>query len=205
MDGWYLRRVRSSTEIQPSDDDEHYVWSFDQLQIDNPNPNAFTRLVYMERISRILDLVRRFVPPGGLVADLGCAQGNVAIALAEADYRVSAYDLNASFLSYARKKVDRGEVSWHVGNVFDEPQNETFDAVVLSEIVEHVAHPDQLLARALDVVHVGGVLVITTPNGRFVRDQLPSYQDIVTRGDLPADRTRAVRSRRRAPPVRVHA
>src|ERR1700728_3721802 len=140
--------MRSSNDIQPSDVDEQYVWNFDQRQIDNANPNAVTRLKYLERIDCILETVTALVPAGGRVADIGCAQGNIAITLAESGYTVDAYDLNQSFLSYARKKTEYGRISWHHGDIFAKPAEATFDGIVLGEIVEHIAHPDELLTRA---------------------------------------------------------
>ncbi|MGH9169490.1 MAG: class I SAM-dependent methyltransferase [Acidimicrobiales bacterium] len=178
--------MKSSDGIEPLDDDERYVWSFDQRDLDNPNKMAFTRLVYMERVAYIIKTVKRFLPLGAKIADIGCAQGNIAITLAEFGYRVDAFDLNASFLSYGSKKYERGDLTWHGGNIFDlVEESESFDGIVLGEIVEHVAHPDALIRRCVGLLQPGGVLVVTTPNGRYIRERLPSYSDIIASGDLP--------------------
>lgn len=177
--------MRSSAEIEPLDDDERYVWGFDQRDTDNPNKSAFTRLIYLQRIERILELARRHVPTDGRIADIGCAQGNVAITLAESGYAVDAFDLNASFIAYSKKKYERGDLTWHQGNAFEIAGLESsFDAVIMGEIVEHVAHPYDLLTRAVGLVKPGGVVVVTTPNGAFVRSRLPSYAEVIGRGDL---------------------
>jgi 2-polyprenyl-6-hydroxyphenyl methylase/3-demethylubiquinone-9 3-methyltransferase len=176
--------VRSSDDIQPSDADEQYVWNFDQRQIDNANPNAFTRLTYLDRINCIVETIKALVPVGGRVADIGCAQGNIAIAVAESGYAVDAYDLNQSFLSYAMKKAEYGRVSWHHCDIFSESTEAKFDGIILGEIVEHVAHPDELLARATSFARLGGILIVTTPNGQYIRERLPSYHRVVARGDL---------------------
>jgi len=180
--------VKSSSTITPNDDDECYVWSFDQRDIDNPTPTAFTRLLYAERVKAILSLVTSLVPAAGRIADVGCAQGNVALLLAERGFVVDAFDLNASFLNYSRQKYETGQIRWLQGNIFDDSalsKGTTYNAVILGEIVEHVAHPGDLIAKALDLVSPGGVVIVTTPNGEYVRSRLPSYGDIIRSGDLP--------------------
>lgn len=129
--------------------------------------------------------MRRHVPSHGNVADVGCAQGNLALSLAEAGYLVDAYDLNSDFLAYGQQKHDRGEVRWHNENAFDISDQGSFDGVIVGELVEHVAHPEELLTRAVGLAKVNGIVVVTTPNGEFVRSRLPSYEEVLTRGDLP--------------------
>ncbi len=177
--------MRSSKGIVPATPAEQYVWWFDQRDLDNDNARAFTRLVYLDRVNRIVQTIRRHVPADGTVADVGCAQGNLALWLAEAGFAVDAYDLNEGFLAYATKKYEFGDIRWHHGNAFDISAPGQFDAVILGELVEHVAHPDELLARAVDLVKVGGAVVVTTPNGRNLRERLPSYQEVVANGGLP--------------------
>ncbi len=179
----YPQEMRSSAEITPANSDEEYVWNFDQIQIDNPNPMAFTRLIYLERIHTLRDTVTRLVRPGSRIADVGCAQGNLALLLGESGYRVDAYDLNPRFLEYSRKKWTSGEVRWRNANAFEIDERSEYDCVVLGEILEHVAHPDQLLAQALELIRPGGYLVATTPNGRFIRNPLPSFDEVIARGD----------------------
>ena len=43
--------------------------------------------------------------------------------------------------------------------------SEPFDAVLMTEIIEHVAHPDDFLAKTAALVKPGSVIVMTTPNG----------------------------------------
>ena len=175
--------MRSSAEIVPENDDEAYVRGFDQIQIDNPDPNAFTRLLYLERIETIRKKIHELLPGSGRIADIGCAQANLALLLAEDGYEVDAFDLNERFLAYAKKKWERGVVRWHSANAFEIAEANSFDAVVLGEILEHVAHPDELLDQAVSLLRIGGIVVATTPNGRFIRDRLPSYAEVIARGD----------------------
>src|SRR5687767_13084171 len=52
-----------------------------------------------------------------------------------------------------------------VGNAFTLPfANDTFDAVVVAEVLEHLPEPSAPLAEFARVLKPGGVLVVTTPN-----------------------------------------
>ncbi len=44
-----------------------------------------------------------------------------------------------------------------------------------TEIVEHVAHPDDFIQHLACFVKPDGYLVVTTPNGAYLRSRLPSF------------------------------
>jgi len=167
--------LRSARLITPASDSEAFVHHFDEIQIDAENPYSFWRLKYLERIHAVLRAVRRYCPPGARTLEIGAAQGNMSLLLAEAGYAATAVDLNEGFLAYSRKKYERGSMRWLHGNAFDVALEESADAVILAEIVEHVAHPAKLIAHAFSLVVPGGILIVTTPNQRFVREGAPSF------------------------------
>jgi 2-polyprenyl-6-hydroxyphenyl methylase/3-demethylubiquinone-9 3-methyltransferase len=161
--------------ITPASEDEAFVHAFDLRDIDASNPYDFWRLKYLDRIHAILRRVRYYARPGARTLEIGAAQGNISLLLAEAGYDATAVDLRKDFLDYSRKKYERGSMNWICGNAFELPFEAQFDAVILAEIIEHVAHPDDLIARSLTLVAPGGILVVTTPNHRFLRERSPSY------------------------------
>jgi len=57
------------------------------------------------------------------------------------------------------------------GNVFELSFPEVFDAVLITEVIEHVAHPDAFLKKVSALVRLGGCIVLTTPNGRYFRNR----------------------------------
>ncbi len=167
--------MRSARTIVPASPDEAFVHSFDLRDIDAANPYDFWRLKYLERIDSILRMVRKHVRQDGSTLEIGSAQANISLLLAEAGFDATAVDLKEDFLAYSRKKYEHGEMRWLHGNAFELLLNTQFDAVILAEIIEHVAHPDDLIAHALSLVRSDGVLIITTPNQRFVRERAPTY------------------------------
>lgn len=170
--------MRSAADIAVENPDEAFLRVFDLREIDSRPASFWTRL-WHGRADRVLDTVARFVPPGGRIADVGCASGATTILLAERGFSVIGVDLRPSFLRYASKKEDRSSVAWLVANALELPfEPNALDALILGEILEHVAEPHHLVSRALSFVRPGGVLVCTTPNGGGFRDRvLPSYSE----------------------------
>ena len=74
------------------------------------------------------------------------------------------------------------------GNVFNlDPRTVgVFDLVIACEVIEHVAHPDELLRTLAGFVASDGALLLTTPNGSYFRNQLPTFAQIGDPGQLEA-------------------
>lgn len=132
-------------------------------------------LAYQERFRATLEMVRRVVPGGGTILDIGAAQGNFSLALAEAGYCVTWNDFRADLIDYVKLKYERGTLDFVPGNIFELDFPECFDCVLLTEVIEHVAHPDLLLQRVASLVKPGGYIVLSTPNGGYFRNQLPKF------------------------------
>ncbi len=132
---------------------------------------------YHNRREQTLALLRQAVPPGASVLDIAAAQGNISIAAAELGYRVTWNDLRTELAEYVRRKDDSGRISYAPGNAFDLAFPAPFDAVLITEVIEHVAHPDEFLAKTASLVKPGGWIVMTTPNGEYFRNTLPRFSD----------------------------
>lgn len=112
------------------------------------------------------------------VLDVGCAQGTLALTLAERGKSVTAVDIRPAFLEYARSRYERGDVRFVAANLFDAPDLGLFDMAFANQIIEHVVYPAELLRKLARYVRPGGVLVTTTPNHDYFRSSLPSYREL---------------------------
>lgn len=137
------------------------------------------RVAYRNRFARTIDYLRAAKPAGGRVLDLAAAQGNFSIVLAALGYQVTWNDLRDDIIGYVRLKTDRTDIHFLPGNIFDLPVEQVgrFDAVIATEIIEHVAHPDAFLRKLAGFLEPDGVIVLTTPNGRYFRNTLPRFSD----------------------------
>jgi len=112
------------------------------------------------------------------VLDVGCAQGTLALLLAERGHDVTALDLRAEFLEYAKSRHTHGNVRFIPMNALEEDLPTGFDLVFANQLIEHVVHPDRLVNRLKQALRPGGRLVVTTPNGSYVRNTLPSHREL---------------------------
>lgn len=112
------------------------------------------------------------------ILDVGCAQGTLALKLAEVGHNVMAVDLRQEFLDYAESRYEYGEIEFVQGNVLELELDRSFDLIFANQIVEHLVYPDQLLSRLKACLKPGGMLVMTTPNCNYIKNTLPSFREL---------------------------
>jgi 2-polyprenyl-3-methyl-5-hydroxy-6-metoxy-1,4-benzoquinol methylase len=103
------------------------------------------------------------VRPGMRVLDYGC--GECASLLEIKALGAEPYGLEVD--PTVRELADALGVRVHVGTLATLPEPEgSFDAVTLSQVIEHVTDPEDLLRGLHAKLKPGGMLVLTTPNSR---------------------------------------
>ncbi len=109
----------------------------------------------------------RFLPPGPLkVLDVGCntGRGGAALKAVRPDIEIHGLDLLQSRLDRLPKDVYSGTVC---GSATQIPtDDETYDAVVAGEFIEHLLPIDahRFVADVFRVLKVRGRILLTTPN-----------------------------------------
>ncbi len=132
---------------------------------------------YERRRRATFRLITEVLPPGARILDIAAAQGNFSIALAEMGYEVTWNDMRTELADYVRLKQERGTIHFAPGNAFELAPAKLFDGVLITEVIEHTAHPDQLLILVAQLVRPGGYVIMTTPNGAYFRNKLPKFTD----------------------------
>jgi 2-polyprenyl-3-methyl-5-hydroxy-6-metoxy-1,4-benzoquinol methylase len=112
------------------------------------------------------------------ILDVGCAQGTLALLLAEKGHDVVALDLRPGFLEYAQTRYTHGRIRFIAGNALEYEFEGRFDLVFANQIVEHLVYPERLVGRLKGMLNAGGKLVLTTPNWHYIRNNLPSFEAI---------------------------
>jgi len=174
--------MKNSFEIAETLDEKyHKILSYDHIQIDNPDLYHHLRLGYLDRINMIISLITKLYPNMGdiKIGDFACGQGNLSLMLAEMGAKVTAVDIEKIFIEYAKKKYEKGVVDWIGCNIedLDLPGN-MFDVAIAGEIIEHCAYPEDMVERVLNYIRPGGSLVVTTPNGDYLRNHLPTFNEV---------------------------
>lgn len=106
--------------------------------------------------------------PGHKILDAGCGAGNLMEQLKGLD--VTGVDISETLLAQARARTSGQEGARVLfGNAEALPfDDDTFDRAVCSEILEHVLHPEAVLAELRRVVKPGGRIVLTVPNEELI-------------------------------------
>ena len=150
---------------------------YDQSEIYGEISNYGYAYGYENRREKTLRLLTEVLAPGARILDIAAAQGNFSLALAELGYDVTWNDLRAELADYVRLKHEHGKIEYAAGNAFELTFPSLFDAVLITEVIEHVAHPDDFLAKAAALVRPGGYIVMTTPNGGYFKNRLPKFSE----------------------------
>jgi 2-polyprenyl-3-methyl-5-hydroxy-6-metoxy-1,4-benzoquinol methylase len=152
-------------------------YMFDLEEVFGQVTNRGYAYAYEVRRKKTLDLLTGGLSAPARVLDIAAAQGNFTLSLAELGYQVTWNDLREDLADYVKLKYVSGGVTYAPGNAFDLNFANSFDGVLITEVIEHVAHPDQFLAATARLVRPGGCIVMTTPNGAYFRNTLPKFSD----------------------------
>ncbi len=136
-----------------------------------------------------LDLYRRIGSGLGRldILDVGCAQGTLALLLAEDGHNVCAMDIRQQFLDYAISRYDKGDVRFVCANAMEGEIDGRYDLIFANQIIEHLVYPLDLVRRLAAQLKPGGRLVMTTPNGGYLKNSLPSFNALGERAYIEDD------------------
>jgi 2-polyprenyl-3-methyl-5-hydroxy-6-metoxy-1,4-benzoquinol methylase len=173
-----IKNVVNVLQVQPSwPESWRFSHRFDELEIYGIRRNLGYSYAYRQRREQILDLIALVAKRGERIIDVAAAQGNFSIALAQAGYAVTWNDIRSDLVGYVKLKYSGPGIDYRPGNAFELNANESFDVALVSEVIEHVAHPDHFIAQIAHLVRPRGFLILTTPNGRYFRNRLPKFSD----------------------------
>src|SRR2546423_5963523 len=100
------------------------------------------------------------------VLDVGCGNGSqLALPLALGDgFQITGLDPDERSIEHARRLAgEMLNLRLVTGRV--EELSESYDVVILSEVLEHTLAPDALLAASVARMAADGILIVTVPNG----------------------------------------
>ena len=104
--------------------------------------------------------------------DMGCGEGRHSIgALLETSANVVGLDLSLNDLNIAKSRLsdfDTENLETHctfgVGNINDIPlEDSSLDAVICSEVLEHVESPEESITEMIRVLKPGGIIALSVP------------------------------------------
>lgn len=142
--------------------DEHWYTAYD-------HPVALLRAENAVRTPWVIEEISERLGKKKSVLDIGCGAGLLANALAKEGHSVSGIDLSAKSLEVAKKHDATGLVDYRSANAYSLPYpDRSFDAVCAMDVLEHVEHPQLLIAEASRVLKNKGLFFFHTFNRNFL-------------------------------------
>jgi len=112
---------------------------------------------------------------GADVLDIGCSQGIACILLGREGFEVVGIDHELEAIEDARKALSLEDPAVQARVRFEYVEaaglpfaDASLDTVLLGEVIEHVLHPEKILAEVRRVLRPDGALVISAPYGLHV-------------------------------------
>ncbi len=106
---------------------------------------------------------------GEKILDVGCGVGSILKEVRKGE--LTGLDLSSRFLEEAKKEL-RGRARFVKGNAEDMAKlfpNAAFDKIFTSEVIEHVLHPDRVVAEMHKLVSPQGTVIISIPHESLIK------------------------------------
>ena len=105
------------------------------------------------------------------VLDIGCGNGELAFDISKRVAQVTAVDIDPAKIAVATKKYVGPNIVYRVADATKDLGNETFDVVILSNVLEHIEHRVDFLKS---IKPLAQKFLIRVP--MFDRDWIPLYK-----------------------------
>lgn len=131
----------------------------------------YDRIADQKRLRFIINNIKQHIPADGTVLDVGCGNGVISRALGKEGFRVRGIDVSEKTIETARQQSTLPNVQFDcVSAEALTLEQEKYDAIVCSEVLEHLDNPSNLLESLYKTLKTHGVLIVTVPNGQGPRE-----------------------------------
>lgn len=131
----------------------------------------FKRIADIKRVNFIAASIRNAIPAGGEILDIGCGNGIISRAVGAYGYNVTGIDVSEKTIANAVAQNTLPNVHFktmEAGKL--NPEYLQYEAIICSEVLEHLHHPEKLLNTIYQSLKKDGILIVTVPNGRGPRE-----------------------------------
>lgn len=137
----------------------------------NSNGYEYNRITDIKRLEFITNTIKKNIPAGGEVLDIGCGNGVISRYVAKNGYNVTGMDISEETIAKARSLTNQPNISF---SVFDAEKmiadKKQYDAIICSEVLEHLHQPEKLVNVISQILKPSGSLIVTVPNGKGPRE-----------------------------------
>jgi len=115
------------------------------------------------RFAMLIAKLNEYTAKGAKVIDAGAGHGVLALALKSAGYNAYASDIHKGLAVFEAESIPYFQ--WHLEGESAPFEDDTFDAVILSQTIEHFTYsPLHPLKEIVRIVRPGGIIIVDAPN-----------------------------------------
>lgn len=131
------------------------------------------------RLAPIVDQALSRLPKGSRVLDIGCGRGDQALRIARQGFDVCGIEPSPSGVEIARRKCPDARIEVDVADakLLERLACDPFDAVVSTEVCEHVYDPFEWADACYETLKPGGMLVVSTPFHGYFKNLVISLKN----------------------------
>jgi len=153
-------------EIAVADDDnafygKNYWLSHQQMDLGYPDIHQRARADLPERCMYWLRSLLRYMPPPGRVLEVGCAHGGFVALMRSVGYDAVGLEMSPWVAEFARRTFAIPMLCGPIER--QQLPEQSLDAIVLNDVVEHLAEPLTTLACCARLLTPAGALVVQMP------------------------------------------
>ena len=131
----------------------------------------FNRIADLKRLQFIIDTLKKNLPAQSVVLDVGCGNGVISRNLGRCGYNVFGIDVSEKAIFKAKELNEFPNVNFDVISAEQlVADGNKYNAIICSEVLEHLNKPEDLLKTLYRSLTDDGVLIVTVPNGMGPRE-----------------------------------
>ncbi len=135
------------------------------------NKYEYNRIADRKRVDFIANVLHESLPADGKILDVGCGNGVISRHLGRLGFNVLGVDVSEKTIEMARAIEPMPNVVFLKKSAEElVASGEKYDAVICSEVLEHLNDPGALLNVLYATLAENGKLIVTVPNGKGPRE-----------------------------------
>lgn len=138
------------------------------------SPTKYKRKVDLKKLKFIYNAIKDYCEISSTscnalkILEVGCGDGSITLPLSAFGGSVTSFDIDDNLVAGVKKEIDKRNIS-NVDltreNAYYFSSKESFNIIVVSEVLEHLTHPEKVVANMKAHLIKGGYCIVTVPNG----------------------------------------
>ncbi len=134
---------------------------------------TYSRVVDIKRLQFIKRSLDSIDKEESLILDVGCGNGLISHHLGALGFKIHGIDISQKAIDRANSLNKSTNVSFFCKSAEDlKAEGQLYDAIICSEVLEHLDNPVKLLKELHKLLKDSGVLIVTVPHGMGPREVL---------------------------------